>query len=407
MVDMSSCTNSHRVWVTGIGLVTSLGGRTMSTWTNLRAGRSAASWVESDSLGSTREAGYYVPGSAHGPLDHVWEATHEAIQSAKLDIRSESRNYDPERVAVVLGMSKGEIRRLAWHREHIVSNRAISSLPWTMAWPSGLSSFVGQTFGFLGPRLSPIAACATGVVAALRAFELIRRGECDIALAGAGDSQNEPFIRAAFRSMRVLARTESDPCKAVRPLDRARTGFLPGEGAAVLVLERAEHAQARGVAPVAELAGGALASEAHHITNQNPDPTDLARLVQVALARSAVEATEIDHVNLHGTATRSNDPLECRAIRRALGTHTDQVACCANKAQIGHLLGAAGAGELAITCLTIRDQFVPPTLNLDNPDSACDLDATPHVGRARPVGAALKLSLGFGGHMAVVVLRKP
>jgi 3-oxoacyl-[acyl-carrier-protein] synthase II len=153
------------------------------------------------------------------------------------------------------------------------------------------------------------------------------------------------------------------------------------------------------------MAGGAIGSDAYHMVDQNPDPAGLAHLIGLALRDAHTDASEVDHVNVHGTATRSNDPLECRALRRALGPHADSVSCSANKAQIGHLLGAAGAAELAITAMAVRDQFAPPTMNLERPDPACDLDATPGVGRARPIRAALKLSLGFGGHLAAAVLR--
>ncbi|MCA1685356.1 MAG: beta-ketoacyl-[acyl-carrier-protein] synthase family protein, partial [Planctomycetia bacterium] len=147
-------------------------------------------------------------------------------------------------------------------------------------------------------------------------------------------------------------------------------------------------------------------ADAYHPTSLNPDPSNLAGLIGRALEDAGVEPSEVDHVNVHGTATKSNDVLECRALRLAFGAHADRLACSANKAQIGHLLGAAGAAELAITALAVRDGFVPPTLNLDDPDPRCDLDGTPHVGRARPIRAALKLSIGFGGHLAAAVLRQ-
>jgi 3-oxoacyl-[acyl-carrier-protein] synthase II len=208
--------------------------------------------------------------------------------------------------------------------------------------------------------------------------------------------------------MGVFPRLKSgdDPGRAVRPWDRHRAGFLVGEGAAVLVLERDDHARARGVLPYCELAGGAFGADAHHMTDLNPDPSNLAGLIERALAWSGVEASELDHVNVHGTATRAGDPLECQALRLALGRHAASVSCTANKAQLGHCLGAAGAVELALTCLAVRDGFVPPTLNLDDPDPLCDLDGTPHVGRARPIRAALKLSLGFGGHLAAALVRQ-
>ena len=175
----------------------------------------------------------------------------------------------------------------------------------------------------------------------------------------------------------------------------------------MLVLEREDHARGRGVLPYAELAGGAQGSDAFHETDLNPDPANLADLIGRALEDAGVRASEVDLVNVHGTATRAGDPLECRALRLALGPSADGVSCTANKPQIGHLLGAAGAAELAITCLALRDEFVPPTLNLDDPDPACDLDATPMVGRSREIRVALKLSIGFGGHLAAVVVRRP
>ncbi len=174
----------------------------------------------------------------------------------------------------------------------------------------------------------------------------------------------------------------------------------------MLVLERLDHALARGAAPYAELAGGALGSDAFHETALDPDPTGLARVIARALRDAGVEPSELDAVNVHGTATLANDPLECRAFRLALGSEADRVACSANKAQIGHLLGAAGSAELAIAALSVRDGFAPPTLNLDHPDPACDLDGTPSVGRALPIRTLLKLSLGFGGHFAAAVLRR-
>jgi 3-oxoacyl-[acyl-carrier-protein] synthase II len=160
------------------------------------------------------------------------------------------------------------------------------------------------------------------------------------------------------------------------------------------------------VRPYAEFAGGAFGADAFHETALNPDPSGLAQLIVRAVENASTRPSEIDLVNVHGTATRANDPLECRALRRALGAHAERVSCSANKSQIGHLLGAAGAAELAITCLSVRDGFVPPTLNLDDADPACDLDATPHVGRERSIRAALKLSIGFGGHLAAAVVRR-
>ncbi len=276
------------------------------------------------------------------------------------------------------------------------------------SWPNQGAAQAAERWNFRGPCLAPVAACATGLIAALQAVDLIQRGVCDVVLAGAADcraSRHSCSARfAKWECSRVNDR--DDPGGAARPWDKARTGFLVGEGAAVLVLERDDHAPVRGITPYCEFAGGACGGDAYHMTDLNPDPRTLSNLISRALIHSHVDPTEIDHINVHGTATRLNDPLECRAIRLAFGTHADAVSCTGNKAQIGHCLGAAGAVELAFTALAVRDGFVPPTLNLDDPDPACDLDGTPHVGRARPIRAALKLSLGFGGHLAAAVLRR-
>lgn len=395
-----------RVWITGVGLVTSLGDNRAENWNAIKAGRSGARPIQTALCDQSSSFGYARPGIALTASELAERALDDALRDAAV-----APALSGMRSAVVFGVSKGDIGiQRVIHRRLLggcaANGGELTPRDWTEGWPSAVSAQFARKLGAQVGASAMIAACATGVVCALRGADMIRRGACDIAIVGAADSQLDPLVLGAFRSMRALARVRGDATKAVRPLDRDRSGFLPGEGAAVLVLERDAHARARGVAPYAELVGGAMGSEAYHITGQNADPTDLARLIRVALARSGVDPSEINHINLHGTATRSNDPLECQAIRHAFGPHADTIACTANKSQIGHLLGAAGAAELAITCLSIRDGFVPPTLNLDDPDSACDLDATPHVGRARAIRAALKLSLGFGGHMAVAVLRQ-
>jgi 3-oxoacyl-(acyl-carrier-protein) synthase len=245
-------------------------------------------------------------------------------------------------------------------------------------------------------------------VAVWQAAELIARGTCDAAIAGAVDAGLEPLLLGAFRAMRALARVEGDPARAVRPWDRGRSGFLVGEGGALLVLERLDRARARGARAYAEVLGGALGGDAFHATALNENPRTLAGVIGRALERggAGVRGRAIDHVNVHGTATAVNDPLECRALRLALGGAAEGVACSANKAQVGHLLGAAGAVELAILCLSIRDSVVPPILNLADADAGCDLDGAA-VTRAREIDIALKLSLGFGGHLGVVVLGSP
>ena len=393
--------NRIGVVVTGVGLVAPL------DWAEIASGRSALKHLTGLEAAGAKAAGppYPITGLA-------WSAACTAMRDSGIYTGPRSYTIDErldwDRVAMVVGLSKGDIQNLGAVNK-LIQERSPKEYLIENAWRQCLpnASAIGIEPRFRGPRLAPIAACATGLVAAIQGADLIRLGVCDIALCGAADRSLNPLILGAFRNMKALATVDADPARAIRPWDKERSGFLIGEGAAILVLEREDHAKARGVLPYAEFAGGAFGSDAFHITNLNPDPTGLAHLIGLALKNAEASPSDLDYINVHGTATRQNDPLECRAIRKALGSHADSVSCSANKAQIGHLLGAAGAAELAITCLSIRDGFVPPTLNLDDPDPACDLDGTPHVGKYRDIRAAMKISIGFGGHIAAAVLRRP
>ena len=398
-------TDRKRIAITGIGLATAFGDLE-ATWRGLTSNASAIRvWDESadDHLGAPLSPRVGV---------RPWLRT--LASAAIADARLLDRLVERDRVGVAVGLSKGDwagltrhAQSFAWTSDAQRSGDADTDWgqDWLNCWPHGGAGAIASAYDFRGPCLAPVAACASGVVAVMQAAELIRSGRCDVALAGAADASLEPMLLAAFRRMRVLAR-ESDPQRAVRPWDRDRSGFVVGEGGAILVLEDADRAKAAGIVPWAEFAGGALGSDGHHETSLNPDPANLAALIGRALRDARMSSAEIDHVNLHGSATRDNDPLECRALRRAFGADAERLVCSANKSQIGHLLGAAGAVELAIACLSLRRGFVPPTLNLDCPDPACDLDATPHYGRALSIQGALKLSLGFGGHFAAAALRK-
>ncbi len=400
--------------VSGIGLATGLGPSRVSTWQGIREGRSAVRILDWPAdPGGPPYLGAPIPGPPEviGPdaPEPVFTILRRVASEAFRDARLDPLGIDLDRTGVLLGLSKGGIRSMGRVADALkdpaADADAIGRLWQGACWPNVGASYLSAWLGSRGPCMAPVAACATGLVAVLRGVELIRSGECDLVLAGSVDSSLEPLLLGAFRKMRALARPDADqdPASAVRPWDRGRSGFVVGEGGAVLVLERAEHAIARGVQPYAQIAGGALGSDAHHETGLNPDPRLLAGLITRALERSNVNPDELDHVNVHGTATRDNDPLECGALRLALGSRFDRIRASANKSQIGHLLGAAGSAELAIACLSIRDGFVPPTLNLRDPDPACVLPHTP-TGESRPIRSALKLSLGFGGHLAAAVL---
>ncbi len=405
--------SGDRVVITGVGLVTALGPDRETTWAALRRGESGAirldpATFEPGLAGFPALRASPPLGGLDPALDLLARASDEAMADAGLS--GEDRPYAPDRSAVLVGLSKGGIRSLAAVHQATRSGDPGSSpelgRAWLQSWPGSGAAFVAGRFGFRGAALGPVAACATGLVAVLQGVDLIRRGACDVALVGSADASLEPLVLAAFRRMKVLARVGENPKAAIRPWDAGRSGFLVGEGGAVLVLERLDRAKGRGASSYAEVAGGALGSDAFHETALGPDPAGLARLIGRALADSGVEPGEIDAVNVHATATLGNDPLECRALRLALGLDADRVLCSANKAQVGHLLGAAGSVELALAALGVARGVVPPTLNLDDPDPACDLRAVAEVARPWPIRASLKLSLGFGGHFAAAVLRR-
>ena len=403
----------RRVVITGVGLVTALGPDRPTTWAALCRGDSGARWLDPAIFGS-EAAGFPIRGLAKSDdrlepaLGLLARASDEAMADAGHP--ADRPGFDPDRAFALIGLSKGGVRSLGRVHERVRSGWREPddgvARDWLQGWPGSGAGFVADRFAFRGGAIGPVAACASGLVAVLQGADLIRRGICDLALVGAADASIEPLVMAAFRRMRVLADVGLEPTRAVRPWDSRRTGFLVGEGAAVLVLEPIEAAQSRGRAIYAEVAGGALGSDAFHETALDPDPAGLAGLIVRALRDSGVDPADVDAVHVHGTATPSNDPLECRAIRLALGSGADRVVCSASKAQVGHLLGASGAVELALAAIGVREGVAPPTLNLDDPDPACDLETPKRVARSITIRSALKLSLGFGGHLAVAVLRR-
>jgi len=414
--------------VTGIGLWTSLGADRESTWEGIRRGKSGATVLPSPLVPSPSHnlgCPLFLDLNQEPPENPTFEVVRRISSEALIDsgllnpsVRgSEGLAVDRERVATLVGLSKGCVKNLGV-LSHASSRKArnleagedgFASIWAHSSWPNSGASAVSRLHDLRGPCIAPVAACATGLVAVLQGMALIQHGTCDVVLAGSADTSLEPTLMGAFKKMGVLAHQDEGkgPSQAARPWDRDRTGFVVGEGGAILILESAEHAQKRGAIPYAEVAGGALGSDAYHATTMNPNPHGLAALIGRALAYSNIQPDQIDHVNVHGTGTRVNDPIECQSIQLALPKDYGRIAYSANKSQIGHLLGAAGAVELALTCLSMRDCFVPPILNLENPDPACALGDSPGIGRTQSIRAALKLSIGFGGHLAAALLRQP
>ena len=275
---------------------------------------------------------------------------------------------------------------------------------WTQWLPNTACATVANHYALGGPRLSHSTACASGMIDILSAVRSIRDSQCDVALAGSGEAIH-PLFAAGFRKMRVLA-YHDDPQQACRPFDTQRQGFVMGEGAAMFVVERLSHAAARGANIYAEIIGGHTLADAHHVTGLDADSDVLTHLIGDTLRRADLVPSDVHYINAHGTGTQQNDAMEARGIRRALGRAADSVCLSSTKSMLGHLVNASGSVELAITALALRDGFAPPTLNLTNPDPACDLDCIPLVGRRGRFDHALKLSIAFGGHMAAIALRR-
>jgi 3-oxoacyl-(acyl-carrier-protein) synthase len=395
-----------RIVITGIGIVTAVGGDREAVWRAMQAGKSGIGRLagipgipDGMLLGATVDIATDFPGELKNiPLSRVTAA--EALADSGVDFNEVDRDRFGCSIGAHMGDDDVVTERLGRHDLIPPGKR-----PWYEQWlPNTSCARVAMEHDLRGPRLSNSTACASGTIAILKAVHAIRDGQCDLALAGSSEAIH-PLFAAGFYSMGVLAEHD-DPVQAARPFDADRNGFVMGEGAAMLVLERLSHARDRGAPIYAEVLGGRMLSDGRHVTSLDTGSNSLVELIDGALRTSGLTPHDITYVNAHGTGTQQNDVMESRGIRRALGRAADSICVSANKSMLGHLVNASGSVELALTALALRDGFAPPTLNLTHPDPECDLDCVPLVGRARPFEHAIKLSIAFGGHLAAVVLRR-
>lgn len=410
-------TQAPRVAITGIGLVTSLGADRESTWKALLDGKGAVRRLDPFPQGPSDAKGERLtflgaPAAISSVSScEIYETEpniHLAMTAAAEAVLDAGIDWDPInsfRRGCVIGTSKGGMKSIsrALAEREFAGEAGLTEELWPMFWPNTPASLVAKTFRIQGAVLCPVAACATGLMSLWRGAELIREGACDLVLAGSTDASLEPAVLGAFSRMGVLAKDAEDPSTACRPFDQNRSGFVVGEGAAVLVLERADLARSRGRVPYAEWLAGGSVSDPTGIARLNPEASELTWLIRDVLRRAGTSPEQIDYLNLHGTGTWENDRAETRAVRQAFGRHADRLSCSSLKGALGHLLGAAGSVETALTLLAMRDGIVPPTRNLDRPDSQCNLDYTPGEPQKRPIRHAMKISLGFGGHQVAAV----
>lgn len=404
---MQPSSHDHRVVITGIGIVTSTGHGREAAWAAVQANKCSMkrlSGLPGIPDGMLLGAPVDIDGEFPGQLKNIPLCRQTAAEAL-----ADSRIYFPEinreRFGCSIGAHMGDtdfvVEKLGLAREFIPTGKR----PWWEQWfPSTACATVAQDYDLQGPRLSNSTACASGTIAILKGMRAIQDDQCDLALVGSSEAIH-PLFAAGFHNMRVLA-DHADPAQACRPFDTNRSGFVMGEGAAMFVLERLSHARRRGAAIYAEILGGRILTDAHHVTSLDEGSDSLAELIRGSLRVAGLVPRDIAYVNAHGTGTRQNDVIETRGIRTAFGRAANHVCVSATKSMLGHLVNASGSVELAITALALRDGFAPPTLNLTQPDPECDLDCIPLVGRVRPLEHALKLSIAFGGHLAAIVLRR-
>jgi 3-oxoacyl-[acyl-carrier-protein] synthase II len=269
--------------------------------------------------------------------------------------------------------------------------------------PAGMVSI---RTGAKGPNYAPVSACATSGHAIGEAAAIIRRGDADVMIAGGAEAPIVPIALAGFNSARALSTRNDDPAHASRPFDATRDGFVMGEGAGIVILERLEHAQERGAPILAELAGYGATADAYHITMPDEVGSGAAKAMELALKSAGLRPEDVDYVNAHGTSTPANDRLETLAIKSVFGEHARRLAVSSTKSMTGHMFGAAGALEALACVKALETGWLPPTINYEHPDPECDLDYVPNVARERRIDVALTNSLGFGGHNCTLILGK-
>lgn len=403
------------VVVTGLGATTPLGGDVASTWDAMLAGRSGVTRLTQDWAAElpvriaaqlSVEPTEVLDRVKLRRLDRSEAVALIAAQQAWADAGlADGDGVDPERLAVSIGSGIGGAQTLLAQDDILEASgpRRVSPYTVPMLMPNGPAAFVGIELGAKAGVHCVASACATGAEAIALGLDLIRSGRADIVVAGGTEAVIHPLPIAGFAAMRAMSTRNDEPEKASRPWDKGRDGFVLGEGAAVVVLERAEHAAARGARVYAQLAGSGITSDGFDIVQPHPQGAGFVRAVQKALDDAGLKGTDIVHVNAHATSTPTGDMAEVIGLRTVVGDHP---VLTATKSMTGHLLGAAGALESIATILAIRDSVVPPTINLDDPEDGL-LDVAINKPRQLEIPAALNNSFGFGGHNVALVFTRP
>jgi 3-oxoacyl-[acyl-carrier-protein] synthase II len=409
---------SRRVVVTGIGLVSSLGVGTTETWDALLAGTSGVGRITKfDTTGFAAQIAAEV--KDFDPLlfvdkkdvkkmdvfiQYAIAASQFAMDDSKLVVGSDNATE----VGVFIGSGIGGFATIEREHKALLDGGPRRISPFFI--PSSIinlaSGHVSIRFGAKGPNLASCTACSASAHAIGDSFEIIRRGDADVMIAGGSEAAITPMSVGGFGAMRALSTRNDEPSKASRPFDKDRDGFIIGEGAGIMVLEELEVARRRGARIYAELVGYGMSADAYHITAPSEDGNGALRVMQLALKKAGIGPEQVDYINAHGTSTPFNDRLETLAIKRCFGEHARRIAISSTKSMTGHLLGGAGGLEAGISALAVYHQAVPPTVNLDTPDPDCDLDYVPHSSRSMKIQYALSNSFGFGGTNAALLFKR-
>jgi len=409
---------SRRVVITGVGLLSSVGLNTGETWDGLLAGKSGIGPITHfDASGFAARIAGEVRG--FNPLNWVDKkdvkkmdafiqyaiaAAQIAMDDAGLTVAAEFA----DRVGVFIASGIGGFSTIEREHAEFIKNgpRRISPffIPATI-----INLAAGQVsirFNARGPNLATCTACTASAHSVGEAFEIIKRDDADVMIAGGSEASITPMGIGGFAAMRALSTRNDEPERASRPFDKDRDGFVCGEGAGIVVLEELEFAKARGATIYAEIAGYGLSADAFHLTSQPEDANGAVRSMRMALKKAGVRPEQVHYINAHGTSTPINDPTETLAVKTTFGEHAYKLVMSSTKSMTGHLLGAAGGLEAGITALAIRHQIAPPTVNLDHPDPACDLDYAANAKRPMKIDCALSNSFGFGGTNGTLLMKK-
>ncbi len=402
-----------------MGVITPLGRELEEFWGNLLAGRSGVGPItrfdtsvgyDSTIAGEVRDFDpkpVFNNPKEHKRTDRFTHFAMAAAKSAMADAGIDMEKVVRERFGVIVSSGIGGLKTLEDQHSALVNKGPdrVSAFTIPMLISNMASGLISMEFGLRGPNMCIVTACATSNNAIGEAWRIIKFGDADVFLAGGSEASVIPVGLAGFSAMKALSTRNSEPEKASRPFDRDRDGFVIGEGGGVVVVEELEHAKARGAKIYCELAGYGLSGDAYHMTAPPPDGEGAARAMNMALDHAKISASDVDYVNAHATSTGLGDICETRAIKTVFGEHArNGLAISSTKSMTGHLLGGAGAIELAACILAMRDGQIPPTINLDNPDPECDLDYTAHHAKAKKVRVAVNNSFGFGGHNATLVV---